>query len=229
MNLIGYVRVSSASQEDNTSLREQERRIKSYCDAFGHKLTTIFQEVGSGKSMSDRPHFQAAISALNDGADGIIALKLDRIARSCRDVLVLVEDTLGPNNKALILLDLNVDTSTPTGKMVLTVMGAVAELERSQINDRTQGGRRAKAAAGGYAYGAPGYGLRSDGGVLIPIPEQQQVIRTIIDKRATGLSYQKIADYLNQEGITTKRRCRWNSIQVQRVCDRANKRSKQRK
>ena len=67
-------------------------------------------------------------------ADGIVALKLDRIARNTRDVLALVEDVLQPSNKALVLLDLNVDTSTPTGRMILTVMAAVAQLERDNIS-----------------------------------------------------------------------------------------------
>lgn len=217
MKLVGYVRVSTESQEENTSLVSQRERIEAYCKAFGHELTQIFTEVGSGKNTVDRPHFQQAMMALNDGADGIVALKLDRIARNCRDVLTLVEDVLQPKNKALVLLDLNVDTSTPTGKMILTMMAAVAELERAQINERTQGGRKAKANKGGYAYGAPAFGYESVEGELVVNDDEQETIATIRRHRRSGKSFGAIAKWLNEKNIPTKRGGTWSAVQVQRV------------
>ena len=93
MRLIGYIRVSTDAQADNTSLEEQKRRIEAYANAMGHDLTRIYTEVGSGKNVKDRPQFQGALESLKD-VDGLIALKLDRIARNTRDVLTLVEDVL---------------------------------------------------------------------------------------------------------------------------------------
>lgn len=55
MKLVGYIRVSSESQADNTSLSEQWRRIAAYCEAFGHELVKVFQEVGSGKARNTVP------------------------------------------------------------------------------------------------------------------------------------------------------------------------------
>lgn len=220
MKLVGYCRVSSESQEDNTSLENQRRRIEAYCQAFDHQLITVFVEVGSGKDTEHRPQFQAAMEMVTTEADGIVSLKLDRIARSCRDVLVLVEDVLQPQNKALVLLDLNVDTSTPTGKMILTMMAAVAELERSTINERCQGGRRAKAEKGGYAYGTPAFGVTAKDGELVPVEAEQETINVIRRHRRSGKSFQKIADYLNGQGVPTKRGKHWNAIQVQRIVNR---------
>lgn len=221
MKLVGYVRVSSESQSENTSLAEQQRRIAAYCDAFGHELVKVFVEVGSAKNMDHRPEFQSALEMVANEADGIIALKLDRVARNARDVLTLVEDTLQPNNKALVLLDLQVDTSNPTGKMILTVMAAVAELERNTINERTQGGRKAKASQGGYAYGSPAYGLKSDGdGNLVKNESESATIETIRRHRKSGKSYQQIADYLTSQSIPTKRGKTWSATQVKRVYDR---------
>ena len=220
MKLVGYVRVSSESQEDNTSLENQERRIRAYCEAFGHELVEVFIEVGSGKDTENRPIFQKALESLKNQADGIVSLKLDRIARNCRDVLELVEDVLQPEDKALVLLDLNVDTSTPTGKMILTMMAAVAELERSQINERTQGGRKAKAEKGGYAYGSPAFGQEAVEGELKDNESEQKVIEIIRRHRKSGKSFQKVADYLNDQSIPTKRGKDWNAMQVKRVCDR---------
>lgn len=225
MKLVGYIRVSSESQADNTSLAEQKRKIQSYCSAFDHELTAIFEEVGSGKQTGDRPQFQKALDLLKHSADGIIAAKLDRLARNTRDVLELVDDVLQPNGKALILLDLQVDTTTPQGYMILTVMSAVAKLERDIINERTQGGRKAKAAKGGYAYGSPRFGQQSIDGELHANPAEQVVIETIRRHRRSGKSYQKVADYLNLQKIPSKRGKSWSAMQVKRVCDRLRKRT----
>jgi DNA invertase Pin-like site-specific DNA recombinase len=223
MKLVGYCRVSTEGQEDNTSLENQRRRIEAYCQAFDHELMEVFVEVGSGKDTVNRPQFQSAMEMVATKADGIVALKLDRIARSCRDVLTLVEDVLQPSSKALVLLDLNVDTSTPTGKMILTMMAAVAELERAQINERCQGGRKAKADAGGYAYGTPAFGFAAQEKELVPVEDEQQTIALIRRHRRSGKSYAKIADYLNGQGIPTKRGKEWNAMQVHRIIQRTNK------
>jgi site-specific DNA recombinase len=213
MNLIGYIRVSTDAQADNTSLGEQRERIEAYCKAFGHNLVEIYTEVGSGKNAKDRPQFQAALEAIKQ-ADGLVSLKLDRIARNTRDVLTLVEDVLQPQNKALVLLDLNVDTSTPTGKMILTVMAAVATLERDVITERTQTGRRAKQASGGYAFGSPAYGWQSVNGELVPNEEEQGVIDLIRRHRRAGKSFNLIAGYLNSQDIKTKQGKSWSAVQI---------------
>lgn len=219
MNLIGYIRVSTTGQEDNTSLEEQRRRLEAYCDAMGHTLVKVYAEVRSAKSTETRPEFNQALEAVKK-ADGLIALKLDRIARNTRDVLILVEDILEPLNKALVLLDLNVDTSTPTGKMILTVMAAVAQLERDVIKERTQTGRRVKASSGGYAYGAPPYGFVSVDGELVAVPEEQAVIELIKRHRRSGKSLRSVAKYLNESGHRTKWGKEWAATQVSDVLRR---------
>jgi site-specific DNA recombinase len=217
MKLVGYIRVSSESQRENTSLAEQRKKIEAYCYAFGHELVQVFEEVGSGKDAADRPEFQSALSLVRESADGIVSVKLDRIARNTRDVLALVEDVLQPNNKALVLLDLQVDTSTPTGRMILTVMAAVATLERDVINDRTQGGRRAKAEAGGYAYGSPRLGFKSQDGALIPVASEQEAIAAAKRHRRSGKSLNEVAAWLNTNGYKTKRGGTWHPQTVARA------------
>jgi len=220
MRLVGYCRVSTQGQEENTSLESQKERIEAYCKAFGHELIAVFSEVGSGKDTTHRPVFTEAMELVATGADGIVSLKLDRIARSSRDVLTLVEDVLQPQNKALVLLDLNVDTSTPTGKAILTIMSAVAELERVVINERCQGGRRDKAKKGGYAYGAPKFGETAIDGELAPNETELETIELIRRHRRGGKSFNQIATYLNAQGIQTKRGKRWYPQTVKDVLSR---------
>ena len=220
MKLVGYVRVSTKNQEDNTSLADQERRIKAYCEAFGHELINLYVEVGSGKNTKDREQFNLALEDVKNNADGIIALKLDRIARNTRDVLALVEDVLQPDNKALVLLDLQVDTSSPTGKIILTVMAAVATLERDTINKRLQGGREAKNDDGGYAYGSPKFGETSVDGELVTDDKEQETIDIIRKHHKSGKSQRQIAEYLNSKGIVSKQGKKWSSTTVGRVLER---------
>jgi site-specific DNA recombinase len=168
-----------------------------------------------------RPLFTQALEAVRYRADGIIAAKLDRVARNTRDVLELVEDVLQPENKALILLDLQVDTSTPMGTLILTFMAAVATLERSVINQRTQGGRKSKAENGGYAYGAPRFGAKPSGNKeLVEDFDEQVTIEVIRRHRRSGKSYGQVADYLNEQEYPTKRGGRWSSSTVFAICKR---------
>lgn len=220
MKLVGYARVSTQGQADNTSLEEQKKRIRAYCYAFGHELLEIFEEVGSGQRASTRPQFQLALDLVRDRADGIIAVKLDRIARNARDVLALVEDVLKPENKNLVLLDLNVDTSTPTGRAILAVMAAVAQLECEIITERCQGGRKAKSEAGGYAFGSPPYGFRAEDSELVEVSEEQEVIELIRRHHKSGKSQQAIADWLNSQGYKPRRGQIWRQSAIANILTR---------
>ena len=213
MKLIGYIRVSTAQQEDNTSLDEQERRLKAYCEAYGHKLVKVYREVASAKDTIGRPAFAEAIKAL-DKADGIVSTKLDRVARSTRDVLTLIEDVLKPTGKALILLDQNIDTSSPYGMMILTMMAAVAQLERDVIRERTHSGRKAKAEKGGYAFGSPAYGYHSIEGQLVEHPEEFPILQIMKNHRRAGKGLTAIAKMLNELGYKSKRGTAWTPVKV---------------
>ena len=219
MKLVGYLRVSTDSQVTNTSLEDQKQKIEAYCQAYNHELIGLYTEVGSGAKSESRPQFQKALAHL-DSADGLIATKLDRLARNTRDVLTLVEDVINPKQKTLIILDLNVDTSTPMGMMILTVMSAVASLERDIIRERMQGGRQAKAQSGGFAYGAPPYGFESVNGELVLVESEQQVIGLMRRHRRSGKSFQRVACWLNEQGYYTKQGKQWSAAQVRNVLRR---------
>ncbi len=221
MKLVAYTRVSSDSQAENTSLDDQKSRLLSYAHAMGHEVVQVFTEVGSGSSMDKRPEFQKAVEVMTSGnADGIIALKLDRIGRNTRDILALVGDVLKPLGKALILLDVGVDTSTPAGEMVLTMLAAMAQMERQMIEERTKRGRQVKHEKGGYAFGAPQIGQQAVGGALVIDEAEQAIIEVIRKHRRAGKSPQAIADFLNQNSYPTKRGGQWQHSTVRNVLKR---------
>jgi len=129
-------------------------------------------------------------------------------------VLTLIKDVLQPSNKALILLDQNIDTSSPYGMMVLTMMASVAQLERDVIRERTQTGRRAKADKGGYAYGSPSFGFMSIDGVLVQHPEEYPVLQLMKNHRRAGKGLTLIAKMLNERGYRSKKGALWTAIKV---------------
>lgn len=135
MNSIGYARVSTSGQTLDAQL---EQLGVAGCGS-------VFRETMSG-ARSDRPELKKALDALTEG-DVLIVTRLDRLARSTRDLLDIVHiiETRGAKLKALT--DSWADTTTPTGKLILTVLGGLAEFERSLISERTAEGReRAKRA-----------------------------------------------------------------------------------
>ena len=221
MRLVSYARVSTAEQRDNTSLDDQQKRIESYAFAMGHEIVSSFKEAISGKRADNRPEFQKAIALLKSGeADGLIVAKLDRLGRNVRDILTLVDDVLKPSDKALILLDLAIDTSTPAGRMVLTMMAALAEMERSLIRERVERGRAVKHKAGGYAYGAPQFGQKAENKELVADESEQAAIEVIRRHRRSGKSPQATADFLNTGNYPTKRGGKWQHTTVRSIINR---------
>ena len=138
-SLLGYHRVSSASQSLDLG---REALIKA-----GVPKNRIYEEKASAKSKDNRPQLQAMMKALREG-DECVVHKLDRLARNAKDLLTIVESITNAG-ASLNILDLGINTGTPVGKMIITVLGAVSELERSYINDRTRAGVRAYIESGG--------------------------------------------------------------------------------
>lgn len=142
MKLIGYARVSTSGQTLDVQL---EQLAAAGCAA-------LFQETISG-AQSDRPELQKALEALGAG-DVLVITRLDRLARSTRDLLDIVHRVETKGAKLKSLADVWADTTTPTGKLILTVLGGLAEFERSLIADRTAEGR-ARAKREGRRLGRP--------------------------------------------------------------------------
>jgi site-specific DNA recombinase len=214
MKLFGYARVSSTSQEDNTSLQEQQERIQFYCAAMGHQLLETRSEIASGSNMK-RPVLQSLIDDLPQ-ADGLIVLKLDRLSRSVLDTVRLIAD-LNEQEKNLVAVEQQLDTSSSAGRLFVNIMASFSEYERELINNRTQGGRKYKASKGGYAYGKPRFGMQSVNKELVENEEEQRVIKVIKNHRRSGKSFYEIAKYLNANGFETKQGKRWHDTSVKNV------------
>jgi DNA invertase Pin-like site-specific DNA recombinase len=137
-HFIGYARVSTIGQDTAT----QEAKLK----AAG--CTLIRTETGSGGSRSGRSELVSILEFIRSG-DVLIVVKLDRLGRNTRDVLNLVHE-LEEKKASLRVLEPAIDTGGPMGRMVLTVLGMVAEMELGFIRDRQRAGIDAAKAKGVY-------------------------------------------------------------------------------
>jgi DNA invertase Pin-like site-specific DNA recombinase len=155
MKNIGYARVSTVGQSLDSQLEQL-----THCDI-------IFQEKVSGATLA-RPELDRLMHYVHKG-DVVVVTKLDRLARSTKDLLETVED-LDKRQVALKILNINLDTSTPTGKLMLTMLGAIAEFERGLMLERQSEGI-ARAKAEGKYKGKP-----SQLGKLLPEIEKMKAL-----------------------------------------------------
>jgi DNA invertase Pin-like site-specific DNA recombinase len=228
--LIGYVRVSSAEQvREGVSLDAQRERLQAYAVAHGAQLIGIEADEGlSGKlGPNKRPGLLKALQRVRSGdANGIVALKLDRFSRSTRDVLDLVDETRRDGWR-LISVSEHLDTGSAAGRLVVTVLSALSEMEREQIGERTaealahvgrQGRIRSRIAPFGYRLQSGGYVARVAGARegLVEDAGEQRIRSCIVGLHAEGLGARRIAAVLNTSGDVNPRTGRaWHPATLQ--------------
>lgn len=191
---IGYARVSTSEQvESGAGLTDQRRKLAAEIAHRGWDLVDLIVDEGeSGKDL-DRPGIRSALARIAAGeADALVVTKLDRLTRSVLNFAEILQwaDRLGVS---LVVLDIGVDTSTGTGKLVVGIMAQIAEWERGVIADRTRDAAAIRRGEG-KVMGRPGVRDR--------FPDLAKRIAAI---RQAGSTWQAIADTLNAEHIPTMR------------------------
>lgn len=207
-----YARVSTSMQaNDGMSLDAQERELRRAAELVGFTNVELLREEGrSGKSITGRPVLRSALERLDKGeANALIVTRIDRLARSTKDFLSII-DRANTNNWRVVLLDLNLDTSTYQGRFVVTIMSALAEMERAIIAERQKDVHKDRRATGRI------WGV--DLGPKTKVPSD--VRRQIMDYRTAGMSYQKIAERLNSDGVAPTRGEQWYASTVYALVNR---------
>lgn len=225
MRALGYTRVSSQEQLNGTSLTEQARQIRAFCEMKSIELLAIYTDgaVSGGKALKDRPQGSLMLQSLADGeADTVIICKLDRGFRSASDCLANVE-AWEKENVSLVILNLGgqtIDTSSAAGKFFITVMAGAAELEKNLIKERCNSGRAARKAENKRIGEIPyGFNLAHDN-TLIPKADEQKGIDLIISLHEQGYSLRNIASMLNESGLAPKKGKIWTHGMVQSLLKR---------
>lgn len=222
-----YSRVSTEMQVDGFSLEGQLTRMKTFADREEMIIATKYEDAGkSGKSIAGRPAFQAMLADIQSGMqiDYILVYKLSRFGRNAADILnslELIQD-YGVN---LISVEEGIDSSQASGKLLISVLSAVAEIERENILEQTMNGRREKARQGLWNGGPAPYGYSLKDDTLVINEEEAEVVRLIFDKFANSdMGYNGVAKYLNLQGIGKNRHKEsditvWSARSVQCVLD----------
>ena len=205
-----YTRVSTAIQVDGYSLDAQRDKLIKYAEYQELDIAHEYSDQGkSGKSVEGRPEFMQMLEDIKSEKDQVsyvLVFKLSRFGRNAADVLSslqLMQD-YGVN---LVCVEDGIDSSKDAGKLMISVLSAVAEIERENIQIQTMEGRKQKAREGKWNGGLPPYGYKLVNGLLMIEEEEAEIIRIIFDKYLnTSMGSIAITEYLNSHGYKKKLR-----------------------
>ena len=200
-----YTCVSTTMQIDGYSLDAQKTKMKAFCDYNEYEIAGEYEDAGkSGKSIEGRVSFNQMMEDIKSGKDGVsyvLVFKLSRFGKNAADVLATLQvmQDFGVN---LICVEDGIDSSKDAGKLMISVLSAVAEIERENIRVQTMEGRMQKAREGKWNGGFAPYGYSLIDGKLEVNEEEAVAIRMIFDQYVnTDLDANGIAKYLENHGI----------------------------
>jgi DNA invertase Pin-like site-specific DNA recombinase len=230
VDAIAYLRVSTREQADTgVGLDAQRRAVEAYAAFRGLNITRWIVDAGvsASKPLHTRDGGAELLAAVDAGeAAAVVAMKLDRLFRNAADTLNVTQawDAAGVG---LHLLDLNINTSSVTGRAFLTMAAAFAELELARCRERTRDALAVVKADGGRI-GAEGYGWtreedRDAAGrrVVSDVEREARAVELMRELRASGATFRRIAEELNGRAVPTKRGGAWHANTVRRILNRA--------
>ncbi|WP_139491827.1 recombinase family protein [Brevibacillus dissolubilis] len=207
-----YCRVSTDEQaREGVSLEEQQERLAAYCKAMGWtQQILLYVDDGYSAKNTDRPALNRLLTAIRQGRIAkVMVTKLDRLSRRLLDLLTLIE-LFGQHQVSFVSTSESFDTDTPSGRLTLQVLGAVAEFERERIRERVFDNMHHAARNGKWLTQSP-YGYRLEQKELIIHEQEAEVVRRVYDLYLNqGLGYLTIAKRLNEEGIPSPHKKEWS-------------------
>ncbi len=203
MKVAIYVRVSTLEQsEHGYSIDEQTDRLKSYTEIKDWSVYKTYVDGGHSGAKLDRP---ALTKLLNDAKlnkfDAVLVYKLDRLSRSQKDTLYIIEDVLIKNNIEFISLQENLDTASPFGKAMLGILAVFAQLEREQITERMRMGRIGRAKSGkAMSWTYDPFGYEYDNGTYSINPFESKIVIDMFEFYVSKGSITALVKKLNDDG-----------------------------
>ena len=183
-----YVRVSTQEQVDGYSIQEQIERLTKYCEAHGWMLVGSYTDPGYSGANTDRPALQKLFADAKRGCfDTVLVYKLDRLSRSQKDTMYIIEDIFLKSDIDFISMNENFDTSTPFGRAMIGILSVFAQLERDQIKERTAMGQVGRAKSGKWSGSSrPPIGYDYKNGELIINEYEAMQVRLVYDMFLNG-------------------------------------------
>jgi len=239
-----YVRVSTLNQVDRDSLSTQESRLRAYCNANGITVHKVYTDAGISAKDTKRPGLETLLDDAKKGrVQAVLVTALDRITRSLRDLIKLV-DFFQEHNVRFVSITQNIDSSSPFGRFMRDLLGLVARLEREVVAERVANDMYHRASLGkwnggivpfGYTTfqrivdelaekGTPEEEARRIAGERTPEPkklyidpEEADVVKRIFNTFIEIRSIRKTTNTLNSQGIRTRNGVTWASSSIHRI------------
>lgn len=205
-NVIAYIRVSTDGQcgDDKFGLDVQRKTIQEYCDKHGYSIMKWFTDEGESGA-KERPGFDEIVygDVSNPPYEAVIVAKSDRVARDI-NIYYYYKMLLTKKNISLISIAEDFGQFGVFANMLEAFTLCVAEMERDNINKRTSGGRRVKAARGGYSGGKAPMGYKVENKQLVINPDEVPVVEFIFERKFSGKTMLSTVDALNEAGYQTR-------------------------
>lgn len=212
MKVALYLRVSTREQVENYSLSNQEEKLRAYAKAKGFIVGEVYKDGGHSGANLDRPALSDMLKNIHK-YDAVMVYKLDRLSRSQRHTLELIDDFINHDVEFISVTE-SLDTSTPMGRAMIGIMGAFAQLERELFAERSKDGQIKRAQAGYATMGGnhdPAGFKRQDGELITKEDEKQHIIEAF-KLYAQFHSITKVQAELKLKGYKVWRFRRYNDL-----------------
>ena len=216
-----YTRVSHTNQvEDGSSIENQTEKLHAFCKYNNYEIVADLSDAGvSGRKFENRQNFMKMMEmAKNKEIDVVVVYSLSRFGRNLKDTLKWIE-YLEKNNVSFYTQDFQADTSTSHGKLMLQMIAAFAEFESNQRSELITSVMDHLKGSGKVYCGPTPLGFVKDGDVLKPQDKELDVVRRIFRMKSEGVSYKRIADDLNEDGILGKKGGRFQQMTIKKIVD----------
>ena len=216
-----YCRVSTDAQVEGYSIDAQKKMLEAYCVSKEITEYEFYIDGGFSGSNLDRPEMERMLEDIKDKKiDSVIVYKLDRISRSQKDTLYLIEEIFNPNNIGFISIRENFDTTTPFGKAMIGILSVFAQLERETIYERTRMGMLERVKSGLWMGGGIepfGYKYDKNLGILVKKEKQSKIVLDIGELYLSGESTENISKILGMSGESVVRKILSNPVYIGKI------------
>lgn len=220
MRVVLYVRVSTQEQaKEGYSIGEQTERLNKFSEAMNWTVVETFIDPGYSGGDTNRPALKRMIKFIeSENIDKVVVYKLDRLSRSQKDTLYLIEDVFLKNNTDFVSMNENFDTSSPFGRAMIGILAVFAQLEREQIKERMTMGREARAKLGLWNGGTEpiGYDYNELDDMLYPNDYEQIQLRELRELFLKGTPLRTIELMFLKKGYKHKHGA-WTPKAMKRV------------